>query len=745
MDSESHLNVQKGEKENDKLLHQTELSPGGNYGVGDMGEKAPLEAGHSLEGDSLNSSFANRSGSQKTGKEAYLKSLAEEDAPQATCKKKALKVVVTVLFILIVIGSIIIWTVHEGRPKKHIGNKYFDFIPKKRVLDVYNEKDDIVFSGIIRVSDFEVGALKKCYDMEMQNDFCYIFDDGPIFKFRPYDLNPSVHCIDLMWENLKSYSPTDCFNIGHSFWYGIPNFKGGFWPLIPDQISIDSLSYMPFSKEITGHILEKLWISAIGTAVISHENIPISVSFNSGNDKTLCIQMDQKGSPIDPLTSFNYSVCVGPDIQTTWLNVRNAYFPRSPNVDLQKSNLAGILWKYETKNGLPSDTFGNFLHDLNSLGVSIPAVQYNMGWQNGVGDIKFNEQTRKIMMQFLKGKYSSSKLFLPINLACSYMSDNFKRGAGDKLFANDRQTGALKAILYDGESCAVWDTTNPDTRAFLKEAFGILQQAGTQEQTEYPQGFEFRASISNKAFPVDLFENTTDLNAINLHFVDFLATLNKTVLLETAYRMQNRSVFVQVPTLVANKEGRKCLDYVIPASLTAGIHGYPYVMTLAPSEDQVDHELYVRWLQLAVFFPALKVTNAALRFNSVVTEVLREISEYRTSFVYPLLTETIQDVELGYPIIRPMWWVEPTDYKTYTIDDQFLLGNKTLVAPVLCIGARKRDIYLPKGVWKHGGSGAQYPGNQWLRDFPVDLKDMPVFTIEDEYSLQQNDTSTSSN
>lgn len=35
------------------------------------------------------------------------------------------------------------------------------------------------------------------------------------------------------------------------------------------------------------------------------------------------------------------------------------------------------------------------------------------------------------------------------------------------------------------------------------------------------------------------------------------------------------------------------------------------------------------------------------------------------------------------PIARPMWWLDPRDEATFTIHDQFALGDDFIVAPVV--------------------------------------------------------------
>ena len=37
----------------------------------------------------------------------------------------------------------------------------------------------------------------------------------------------------------------------------------------------------------------------------------------------------------------------------------------------------------------------------------------------------------------------------------------------------------------------------------------------------------------------------------------------------------------------------------------------------------------------------------------------------------------------GAPLIRPLWMLDPSDATAQNVDDQFMIGNGTLVAPVL--------------------------------------------------------------
>ena len=64
----------------------------------------------------------------------------------------------------------------------------------------------------------------------------------------------------------------------------------------------------------------------------------------------------------------------------------------------------------------------------------------------------------------------------------------------------------------------------------------------------------------------------------------------------------------------------------------------------------------------------------------------------------------------GAPILRPLLFDYPEDETTYTTDDEFLLGDALLVAPITRIGIEHRHVYLPQGTWSHYWTGKRIEG-----------------------------------
>jgi alpha-D-xyloside xylohydrolase len=80
----------------------------------------------------------------------------------------------------------------------------------------------------------------------------------------------------------------------------------------------------------------------------------------------------------------------------------------------------------------------------------------------------------------------------------------------------------------------------------------------------------------------------------------------------------------------------------------------------------------------------------------------------------------------GSPLMRAMFYEFPEDEKCWTIKDQFMFGDKYLVAPILHLNEFEREVYLPKGEWKLTSDGTSYAGGQTVK-VKAPIEYMPVF------------------
>ncbi|XP_061298695.1 SITS-binding protein-like [Pezoporus flaviventris] len=127
-------------------------------------------------------------------------------------------------------------------------------------------------------------------------------------------------------------------------------------------------------------------------------------------------------------------------------------------------------------------------------------------------------------------------------------------------------------------------------------------------------------------------------------------------------------------------------------------------------------------------------TDIAAVHQHVLNLTRRCIQRHR-DFVVPLLIKYSSEwLSWGYPIFRPAWWLSPTDPAAFTIQDEFLIGDEVLVAPVTEKGQTWRDIYLPgEGhLWMDTTTARVFDGGTILRNYSAGLAEVLVFVKTSE-------------
>lgn len=185
------------------------------------------------------------------------------------------------------------------------------------------------------------------------------------------------------------------------------------------------------------------------------------------------------------------------------------------------------------------------------------------------------------------------------------------------------------------------------------------------------------------------------------------------------------------------------LASVLTAVLTSGILGFPfcipdYVAGNAYGDEVPEAELMIRWTQASVAMPALQLSIPPWHFNddtcaAAVADALR----WRERLFWPHIKACVADAsDKLWPIVRPMWWAEPELHGVNSIYDQFMVGSRVVVAPIITKGQRERPVFLPSGLWRRVDlsvckpCGEHFTGPIRLENVPAGLSDMPVFVSD---------------
>ena len=141
-------------------------------------------------------------------------------------------------------------------------------------------------------------------------------------------------------------------------------------------------------------------------------------------------------------------------------------------------------------------------------------------------------------------------------------------------------------------------------------------------------------------------------------------------------------------------------------------------------------ELYVRWCAANALLPAVQFSIAPWQYDADAVRACKKAMDLRESKL-PMLEKLAQHAALsGEPIVKPLWYHDPNDPTCQWLDDEFLLGNSTLVAPVLEAGATSRPIYLPRGEWVDLRQRV-YRGPTWMVAYPVAADELAIFELRE--------------
>ena len=196
----------------------------------------------------------------------------------------------------------------------------------------------------------------------------------------------------------------------------------------------------------------------------------------------------------------------------------------------------------------------------------------------------------------------------------------------------------------------------------------------------------------------------------------------------------------------------------LQAGLNIGLAGIPWWTTdiggfmTDDVNDPAFQELLIRWYQFAVYSAVLRMhgdrgpynipplderergggylhtgqPNELWSYGEENYRIMRKYYDVRIA-MHDYIRDLYREAhETGAPLIRTMFFEFPRDAECWELQDQYMFGAKYLVAPVLELGQRERDVYLPEGRWKDVNSGEILDGGRTVRAAaPLDV--IPVY------------------
>ena len=138
-------------------------------------------------------------------------------------------------------------------------------------------------------------------------------------------------------------------------------------------------------------------------------------------------------------------------------------------------------------------------------------------------------------------------------------------------------------------------------------------------------------------------------------------------------------------------------------SLQMGLQGIAYMHSDLGgfAGDIDDRMLYIRWLQYGVFQPIFRphaqesVPSEVVFKDDETKQIVKKAIQLRYKLLPYNYTIAFENSQLGHPLMRPLFYEEPSNTALYENSSTYLWGKDILVSPVLSNDEQVQSVYFP--------------------------------------------------
>lgn len=562
--------------------------------------------------------------------------------------------------------------------------------------------------------------------------------DGLCWKFgSTILLNASAtsdgQCYTIAWQSTL-HSLTDCFSLGSAHWYGGGEVYVQHWPINVDSRPEEAFVTGDFFRGTYAGVLEPYWLNSDGFVLHVDDGLPLFTSFNGSADGRLCLatryQFPYVTTGEQPL-SLRYNVCSSPDVKSSHLNAASRFWskPRAIPDERMMTDPVWSTWaRYKTF--ITQNLTLQFASEIRRYGFNDSQLEIDDNWETCYGELEFSSRkfpNPAAMVSQLKAQGFRVTLWIHpfINMECP----SFQTASQYVVQNEDGYPGITS--WWQGSSAGYFDYSRQEAASWWSDRVRRLQ-------TDFGfDSFKFDAGETNwlpANFSFSHLPPSRQPNGYSESYVRNMESFGPIVEVRTGWKTQDVPIFTRMldkSTVWTYENGLKTL---IPTLLQFGIEGYPFVLPDMIGGNgynvlRPEKELFVRWMQANVFMPALQFSYAPWDYDQEVIEISLRMTALHVQYSSTIISLARQATVNGWPINRPLWWIDPLDSEALAIDSEFLLGDDLLAAPVLEPGAVSRDIYLPRGLWRDEVDPLHpiFTGPLWIRGYPAPLDTLPHF------------------
>jgi alpha-glucosidase (family GH31 glycosyl hydrolase) len=369
--------------------------------------------------------------------------------------------------------------------------------------------------------------------------------------------------------------------------------------------------------------------------------------------------------------------------------------------------------------------------------AGIPAHTFNLddGWMSHYGDFTFNSKFPDPKAMSDQVHAMGSKFGLWVTLWINEDAENYQF-AKDHGYLLKSKTDASQPCSVDwwNGTAGIVDLANPEARNwYVDQLHSVQDKYGVD-------GFKFDTRFfDERCSPYSPDLTMADYQRLGSSMADEFDLQGMGIRAHWTGQQQHGFVIRQID----KGTNWASLNAAVAQNLALSTVGYPFVTTdmiggslgMAPPTKQV----LVRWAQAAAAMPLMYSSTSPLgvsNFAGSQSYDQQTVSLYKDAVnlhqrLAPYTLEQVRRaVASGEPIMKPLFFDFPKDSSGYSVDDEWLLGDSLLVAPVLA-DSTSRDIHVPAGQWFDVSGQRIVRGPTTLHGYDAGLDTLPLFIRRD--------------
>ncbi|XP_064111989.1 myogenesis-regulating glycosidase-like isoform X2 [Macrobrachium nipponense] len=503
------------------------------------------------------------------------------------------------------------------------------------------------------------------------------------------EAHDEAHCQMITWVTDTLSQLKDCVVLdGH--WYGGGQQISQPWPIekVPRNETPYVTADMLQRRDLWyGGVSEPYWISSRGIAVRVTDDTPLFLSLpdedEDGKADLLCLRAARE-PPYPPLPDFPLTL---------------TYYLCS--------------------------------------GANVKEVEIDDSWETCYGDLSFNPDKfpdpKKLIDELHAEGFRVTLWVHPfVNSECQSFVEGDQKGH----FIQDETGVTQLTSWWQGSSAGLVDFSSPEAVRWWTHRLKVLQKSTGIDSFKFDAG---ETSWMPKSYVLKNTDRRAWPNVFSKQFVEAVVKFGGMIETRVGGSTQRHLAFVRMLDKDSTWGEDNGLRTLVPSLLHFGILGYPYVlpdMVGGNSYDQEpSEELFLRWAQANTFMPAIQFSILPWRYGDKMTERCQRVTALHKQFSSVLMQLAEEGIRKGIPMARPTWWLCPEEEICLTADQQFLLGDKILVTPIVHEGAKTLTVVIPPGNWKRADTGYYYHGPQIHSLDDITLDSIIYFTKDTEKEL----------